>query len=109
MEPSLFIERGRGQRVVCEGAGVRGEDVDGAEAAEGDGAVVVEEVAAPAAAVVPTVGSDSDDARLLKPILGDEKVNVFLKLDLILLNQSAVLTLDEAEEKAEIEQSSSAS
>ena len=47
-------------------------DDDGAEAAEGDGAVVVEEVAAPAAAVVPTVGSDSDDARLLKPILGDE-------------------------------------
>ena len=55
------------------------------------------------------VGSDSDDTRLLKPVIGDEKVNVFLKLDLILLNQSFVLTLDELEEKAKIEQSSSAS
>ena len=58
---------------------------------------------------VPTVGSDSDDTRLLLPVLGSEKVNVFLKLDLILLNQSAVLTLDEAEEKAETENPSSAS
>ncbi len=82
---------------------------DGAEPAGGDEAVVVEAANAPVVAEVPMVGSDSDDARLLKPVLGSEKVNVFLKLDLILLNQSAVLTLDEVEEKAEIEQSSSAS
>lgn len=60
-------------------------------------------------AAAPVVGDDNDDARLLKPILGGEKVNVFLKLNLILLNKSAVLTLDEMEKKAEIEQSSSAS
>ncbi|MFT5883431.1 MAG: hypothetical protein ACI9FG_001946 [Crocinitomicaceae bacterium] len=60
-------------------------------------------------AAAPVVGDDSDDTRLLKPILGGENVNVFLKLNLILLNKSAVLTLDEMEKKAEIEQSSSAS
>ena len=81
------------------------------DGAEGDGAAAAEDAGAPvpAAADVPMVGSDSDDTRLLKPVLGDEKVNVFLKLDLILLNQSFVLTLDELEEKAKIEQSSSAS
>ena len=57
---------------------------------------------------VPTVGSDSDQKRLLLPVLGSEKVNVFLKLDLILLNQSAELTLDEDDVKVELKKSSSA-
>jgi len=84
-------------------------------ATEGDSGVAAEgldrKVAEAALPVVdmPRVGDDNDDARLLKPVLGSEKVNVFLKLDLILLNQSAVLTLDEVEEGVKIEQSSSAS
>lgn len=71
-----------------------------AEADEG-----VEEIAV---GEVPTVGSDSDNVRLLLPVLGGEKVNVFLKLNLILLNQSAVLTLDEGEANEKIQKTSPA-
>jgi hypothetical protein len=41
------------------------------------------------------VASDADQTRLLMQILGDEKVNVFLKLDLIVLKQNSRLVLEE--------------
>ncbi len=58
--------------------------------------VVVED--APAEEL-PKVGDDSDETRLLLPILGAEKVNVYLKLDLILLNQVGEVSLKEMKEK----------
>lgn len=41
-----------------------------------------------------TVASDSDETRLLVPVLGQEKVNVFMKVNLILINQSANMLED---------------
>ena len=73
---------------------IEGGDGIVATGGETEVAASVEELAV---AEVPKVGSDSDNVRLLLPVLGGEKVNVFLKLNLILLNQSAVLTLDEVE------------
>ena len=41
------------------------------------------------------VASDSDERRLLMPILGSEKVNVYIKLDLIVLKQGSRLALED--------------
>jgi len=74
-----------------------------------EGAVVAPDAEPEVAVDLPEVANDNDDTRLLLPILGDEKINVFLKLDLILLNEVGNVTLEEMKEKANIQQSSSAS
>lgn len=84
---------------------IQGDDVANVEDAD---AAVVQAAAVPANAAVPVVGDDSDNTRKLLPVLGSEKINVFLKLDLILLSQSADLVLDEVEAAAKIKSSSSA-
>jgi hypothetical protein len=59
--------------------------------------VVVEEVEEPvaSASTLPEVASDADEERLLMPILGDEKVNVYINLDLIVLKQGSGAVLEE--------------
>lgn len=66
------------------------------------------EVAAPEV-VVPAVASDDDETRLLIPVLGTEKVNVFLKLELILLSQQADVSLEDMKKEAGVSRSNSAS
>lgn len=55
--------------------------------------------------VAPAVASDSDETRLLMPILGSEKINVYLKLDLIVLKQGSKVALEE-EKKAQLSKGS---
>lgn len=75
------------------------EAVDGEAAAE----EVVEELPENNLA---EVASDDDTTRILSPILGEEKVDVFLKLDLILLKEGSKVSLDEAKEAAGVKKSS---
>ncbi|MGJ8673101.1 Amuc_1100 family pilus-like protein [Rubritalea sp.] len=51
---------------------------------------VVEEVVEAPEEMKVAVASDTDDKRLLMQILGDEQINVYLKLDLIVLKQEGI-------------------
>lgn len=46
------------------------------------------------------IASDNDDTKLLSQILGDEKVNVYLKLDLIVLKEGKSASLEEMKQEA---------
>ncbi|MFD2160435.1 Amuc_1100 family pilus-like protein [Rubritalea tangerina] len=79
------------------------------DVAEGEeGAEVTEEAVEVEEQDVPEVANDNDDTRVILPILGAEKVNVFLKLDLILLTGKGMPSLDEMKKEAKIEETSNA-